>query len=135
MNVMSHVYAYGQQCPKAKGIIHLGGDFLFNVGDNTDLIIMTEGMQLLRKKLLKVIARLSDFAQKEKAQPTLGFTHFQPGSAYYSGKTRYLMDSGFADGLRGIGFSSVQNEAAGLQRNHRDPGQFFWNCLTATMKR
>lgn len=88
-DVMSHVYAYGQQCPKAKGIIHLGATSCY-VGDNTDLIIMTEGMQLLRKKLLKVIARLSDFAQKEKAQPTLGFTHFQPAQLTTVGKRATL---------------------------------------------
>ena len=76
-DVMSHVYAYGQQCPKAAGIIHLGATSCY-VGDNTDIIVMTEGLKLLKKKLVNVIAELGQFADKYKAQPTLAFTHFQP---------------------------------------------------------
>ena len=76
-DVMSHVYAYGLQCPKAKGIIHLGATSCY-VGDNTDLIIMTEALKLIRKKLINVISNLANFAEEHKAQPTLGFTHFQP---------------------------------------------------------
>ena len=76
-DVMSHVYAYGLQCPKAKGIIHLGATSCY-VGDNTDIIIMTEGLKLIRKKLVNVIDELAKFADKYKAQPTLAFTHFQP---------------------------------------------------------
>ena len=76
-DVMSHVYAYGLQCPSAKGIIHLGATSCY-VGDNTDLIIMTEGLRLIRKKLINVISNLADFSEKYKALPTLGFTHFQP---------------------------------------------------------
>jgi adenylosuccinate lyase len=72
-DVMSHVYAYGVQCPKAKGIIHLGATSCY-VGDNTDLIIMTEGLKLIRGKLINVIAQLADFADKYKTLPTLGFT-------------------------------------------------------------
>lgn len=89
---MSHVYAYGLQCPKAKGIIHLGATSCY-VGDNTDLIIMTEALKLIRKKLINVIANLADFAEKYKALPTLGFTHFQPGTAYNCGKKGNLMAS------------------------------------------
>ena len=74
-DVMSHVYAYGQQCPKAKGIIHLGATSCY-VGDNTDIIVMTEALKLVRKKLVNVIAELANFADKYKDQPTLGFTHF-----------------------------------------------------------
>ena len=74
---MSHVYAYGVQCPKAKGIIHLGATSCY-VGDNTDIIIMTEALKLVRVKLLNVINELSKFAMKYKDLPTLGFTHFQP---------------------------------------------------------
>ena len=76
-DVMSHVYAYGVQCPKAKGIIHLGATTCY-VGDNTDIIVMTEALKLVRKKLVNVIAELSAFADKYKEQPTLAFTHFQP---------------------------------------------------------
>ncbi len=76
-DVMSHVYAYGQQCPKAKGIIHLGATSCY-VGDNTDVIIMTEGLKLVRNKLVTVIRELAKFADKYKDLPTLAFTHFQP---------------------------------------------------------
>ena len=74
-DVMSHVYAYGLQCPKAKGIIHLGATSCY-VGDNTDIIVMTEALKLVRKKLINVIGELSKFADKYKALPTLAFTHF-----------------------------------------------------------
>ena len=74
-DVMSHVYAYGVQCPKAKGIIHLGATSCY-VGDNTDMIIMREGLQLVKKKLVNVIAELAKFADRYKALPTLAFTHF-----------------------------------------------------------
>lgn len=92
-DVMSHVYAYGLQCPKAKGIIHLGATSCY-VGDNTDLIIMTEALKLIRKKLINVISNLADFAEKHKAQPTLGFTHFQPAQPTTVGKraTLWLQD-------------------------------------------
>lgn len=76
-DVMSHVYAYGLQCPKAKGIIHLGATSCY-VGDNTDLMIMREALELVRKKLLNVMAELAKFADHYKDQPTLAFTHFQP---------------------------------------------------------
>ena len=75
-DVMSHVYAYGVQCPKAKGIIHLGATSCY-VGDNTDIIVMTEALKLVKKKLVNVIAELSAFADKYKDQPTLAFTHFK----------------------------------------------------------
>ncbi|MCQ4636648.1 adenylosuccinate lyase [Anaerovorax odorimutans] len=88
-DVMSHVYAYGVQCPKAKGIIHLGATSCY-VGDNTDLIIMTEGLRLIRAKLINVISQLSQFADKYKALPTLGFTHFQPAQPTTVGKRATL---------------------------------------------
>ena len=69
---MSHVYAYGVQCPKAKGIIHLGATSCY-VGDNTDIIVMAEALRLVKKKLVNVIKELADFADKYKAQPTLAF--------------------------------------------------------------
>lgn len=92
-DVMSHVYAYGVQCPKAKGIIHLGATSCY-VGDNTDIIIMTQALRLVRKKLVNVIAELSRFAEKYKEQPTLGFTHFQPAQPTTVGKraTLWLQD-------------------------------------------
>ena len=88
-DVMSHVYAYGVQCPKAKGIIHLGATSGY-VGDNTDIIVMTEALKLVRKKLVNVIAELSAFADKYKEQPTLAFTHFQPAQPPTVGKRATL---------------------------------------------
>ena len=88
-DVMSHVYAYGVQCPKAKGIIHLGATSCY-VGDNTDIIIMTEALKLVRVKLLNVINELSKFAMKYKDLPTLGFTHFQPAQPTTVGKRATL---------------------------------------------
>ncbi len=88
-DVMSHVYAYGQQCPNAKGIIHLGATSCY-VGDNTDLIIMNEALKLVRNKLVTVIRNLSKFADEYKALPTLGFTHFQPAQPTTVGKRATL---------------------------------------------
>ena len=92
-DVMSHVYAYGVQCPNAKGIIHLGATSCY-VGDNTDIIIMTEGLKLIRNKLITVIRNLSKFADEYKALPTLAFTHFQPAQPTTVGKraSLWLMD-------------------------------------------
>ena len=88
-DVMSHVYAYGMQCPKAKGIIHLGATSCY-VGDNTDIIIMTEGLKLVKKKLLNVMSKLNCFAEKYKDLPTLAFTHFQPAQPTTVGKRAAL---------------------------------------------
>ncbi len=88
-DVMSHVYAYGQQCPKAAGIIHLGATSCY-VGDNTDIIIMTEAMKVVRKKLVNVIRVLSKFAEEYKDLPTLAFTHFQPAQPTTVGKRATL---------------------------------------------
>ncbi len=88
-DVMSHVYAYGQQCPKAAGIIHLGATSCY-VGDNTDVIVMTEAMKLIRKKLVNVIAELAKFADEYKSLPTLAFTHFQPAQPTTVGKRAAL---------------------------------------------
>ena len=93
-DVMSHVYAYGVQCPKAKGIIHLGATSCY-VGDNTDIIVMTEALKLVRKKLVNVIAELSAFADKYKEQPTLAFTHFQPAQPTTVGKRATLWTQEF----------------------------------------
>ncbi|MDE6980687.1 MAG: adenylosuccinate lyase, partial [Lachnospiraceae bacterium] len=88
-DVMSHVYAYGQQCPKAKGIIHLGATSCY-VGDNTDIIIMAEALKLVKKKLVNVMAELAKFADTYKALPTLAFTHFQPAQPTTVGKRATL---------------------------------------------
>ena len=93
-DVMSHVYAYGVQCPKAKGIIHLGATSCY-VGDNTDIIVMTEALKLVQKKLISVIAELSKFADKYKDQPTLAFTHFQPAQPTTVGKRATLWTQEF----------------------------------------
>jgi len=93
-DVMSHVYAYGVQCPKAKGIIHLGATSCY-VGDNTDIILMKEALVLVRKKLVNVVAELSKFADKYKNLPTLGFTHFQPAQPTTVGKRATLWTQEF----------------------------------------
>lgn len=88
-DVMSHVYAYGVQCPNAKGIIHLGATSCY-VGDNTDIIVMTEALKLVKKKLINVMGELSKFALTYKALPTLAFTHFQPAQPTTVGKRASL---------------------------------------------
>ena len=96
-DVMAHVYAYGVQCPKAKGIIHLGATSCY-VGDNTDIIIMREALELVKTKLINVIKVLADFAKKYADMPTLAFTHFQPAQPTTVGKraslwiNEFLMD-------------------------------------------
>lgn len=88
-DVMSHVYAYGVQCPEAKGIIHLGATSCY-VGDNTDIIIMREALRLVRRKLINVIALLADFAEQHKNQPALAYTHLQPAQLTTVGKRATL---------------------------------------------
>lgn len=88
-DVMSHVYAYGLQCPKAKPIIHLGATSAY-VGDNTDIIVMKKGLEIVRKKLVNVLYRLSRFAYEHKDMPCLGFTHFQPAQLTTVGKRAAL---------------------------------------------
>ena len=88
-DVMAHVHAYGEQCPKAKGIIHLGATSCF-VGDNTDLILMADGLRLIRSRLIASIRNLAAFAEQYKDLPTLGFTHFQPAQPVTVGKRATL---------------------------------------------
>ena len=88
-DVMSHVYAFGVQCPKAKPIIHLGATSCYG-GDKTDIIVMTEALKLVKKKLVNVIAELAKFADEYKAMPTLAFTHFQPAQPTTVGKRASL---------------------------------------------
>ena len=100
-DVMSHVYAYGVQCPKAKGIIHLGATSCY-VGDNTDIIVMTEALRLVRKKLINVIAELAKFADEYKELPTLAFTHFQPAQPTTVGKRASLWLNEFCMDLEDV---------------------------------
>ena len=102
-DVMSHVYAFGVQCPKAKGIIHLGATSCY-VGDNTDIIVMTEALKLVRKKLVNVIAELSKFAAQYKDQPTLAFTHFQPAQPTTVGKRATLWTQEFSMDLADLDY-------------------------------
>ncbi|MEY8410652.1 adenylosuccinate lyase [Lachnospiraceae bacterium 62-26] len=100
-DVMSHVYAYGQQCPKAKGIIHLGATSCY-VGDNTDMIVMAEALEIVRRKLVNVIAELAEFADEYKGLPTLAFTHFQPAQPTTVGKRATLWMQEFAMDLEDL---------------------------------
>lgn len=103
-DVMSHVYAYGQQCPKAAGIIHLGATSCY-VGDNTDIIVMNEALKLVHKKLVNVIAELSAFAEKYKELPTLAFTHFQPAQPTTVGKRATLWTQEFLMDLEDLEYA------------------------------
>ena len=102
-DVMSHVYAYGVQCPKAKGIIHLGATSCY-VGDNTDVIVMTEALKLIKKKVINVIAQLAKFANEYRELPTLGFTHFQPAQPTTVGKRATLWLQEFMMDLEDIDY-------------------------------
>ena len=102
-DVMSHVYAYGVQCPKAKGIIHLGATSCY-VGDNTDIILMSEALKLVRKKLVNVIAELAKFADRYKELPTLAFTHFQPAQPTTVGKRATLWTQEFLMDLEDLDY-------------------------------
>ena len=122
-DVMSHVYAYGVQCPKAKGIIHLGATSCY-VGDNTDIIVMTEALKLVKKKLVNVIAELAKFAEKHKDLPTLAFTHFQPAQPTTVGKRATLWMQEFMLDLEDLNYVLKHYETAGFQGNNRNTGKF-----------
>lgn len=113
-DVMSHVYAYGCQCPKAKGIIHLGATSCY-VGDNTDLIIMHEALALVRKKLINVISRLSAFSLQYKDLPTLAFTHFQPAQPTTLGKRATLWMNDLMLDLEDIDFLLAHKKLLGCK--------------------
>ncbi len=102
-DVMSHVYAYGMQCPKAKGIIHLGATSCY-VGDNTDIILMKEALILVRKKVVNVINNLTKFAEEYKDLPTLAFTHFQPAQPTTVGKRATLWINEFVIDLEDLDY-------------------------------
>ena len=107
-DVMSHVYAYGVQCPKAKGIIHLGATSCY-VGDNTDIIVMSEALKLVRRKLINVIAELAKFAEEQKSQP----------------KESDTLDAGVRDGSGRFGLCSRELETSRIEGNNRNSGEFF----------
>lgn len=113
-DVMSYIYAYGVQCPKAKGIIHLGATSCY-VGDNTDLIIMKEALIQVRKKLLNVINSLSAFALKYKDQPTLGFTHLQPAQLTTVGKRASLWIQDLLIDLENLDFTISKLKFLGVK--------------------
>lgn len=108
-DVMAHVWAYGQQCPKAKGIIHLGATSCY-VGDNTDVLVMKEALTLVRKKLLGVIQLLAGFARQYKAMPAMAYTHLQPAQPTTVGKRASLWLNEFYMDL-----GEVENRLAGLE--------------------
>ena len=127
-DVMSHVYAYGAAVPEGKGIIHLGATSRY-VGDNTDIIVMHEALQLVRTKLVNVIAELADFADKYKDQPTLAFTHFQPAQPTTVGKRATLWIQEFSMDLEDLDYV-LRNAEAGLALRERQVHrQASWNFL------
>lgn len=130
---MSHVYAYGVQCPKAAGIIHLGATSCY-VGDNTDVITMTEGLKLLRKKLVNLIAKLSSFADKYKSMPCLAFTHFQPAQPTTVGKRATLWAQDVLMDLTALDFQLSQMKLLGSKGTTGTQASFV-DLLTATMKK
>ena len=117
-DVMSHVYAYGLQCPKAAGIIHLGATSCY-VGDNTDVIIMREGLQVVRRKLLNVMNLLANFADKYKNMPALAYTHLQPAQLTTVGK-------------RATAYPPWHCWAARVRRARRRPS---WSSSAATARK
>ena len=131
-DVMSHVYAYGVQCPKAKGgTIHLGATSCY-VGDNTDIIVMAEALKLVRKKLVNVIAELSKFAENRRPANT-GIYSFPAWPANDGRKKSNTLDTGVSDGSGGFGICIRHTEASGLQRYNRNTGK-LWNRLTEIRK-
>ena len=113
-DVMSHVYAYGLQCPNAKGIIHLGATNCY-VGDNTDIIIMRDALLLIKKKLITVLNHLSNFAMKYKDMPTLGFTHFQPAQLTTVGKRATLWMQDLVIDIENIDFVLAKLKLRGVK--------------------
>ena len=123
-DVMSHVYAYGQQCPKAAGIIHLGATSCY-VGDNTDIIIMREALYLVRKKLLNVINELTKFALQYKDLPTIAFTHFQPAQPTTVGKRATLWLHDFYMDLQDTDYMISQLKLLGSKGTTGTQASFF----------
>ena len=123
-DVMAHVHAYGVQCPKAKGIIHLGATSCY-VGDNTDVILMLDAMKIIRKKVLSVIDKLSKFAMEYKDMPTLGFTHFQAAQTTTVGKRACLWIQDLMMDLEQIDFIMSQTKLLGSKGTTGTQGSFM----------
>ncbi|MBQ6555767.1 MAG: adenylosuccinate lyase, partial [Firmicutes bacterium] len=123
-DVMAHVYAYGTQCPKAKGIIHLGATSCY-VGDNTDVILMLDAMKIIRKKVISVIDKLSKFAMEYKDMPTLGFTHFQAAQTTTVGKRACLWIQDLMMDLEQIDFIMSQTKLLGSKGTTGTQGSFM----------
>ncbi len=121
---MSHVYAYGVQCPKAKGIIHLGATSCY-VGDNTDIIVMTEALKLVQKKLVNVIAELAKFADEYKELPTLAFTHFQPAQPTTVGKRATLWMQEFLMDLEDLNYVLSTKNLLGSKGTTATPASYL----------
>ena len=152
-DVMSHVYAYGLQCPKAKGIIHLGATSCY-VGDNTDVIIMRQGLELVRGKLIGVLSNLAKFAETYKDMPCLAYTHCQPAQLTTVGKRATLWTPHGADlavhldlagldhllglaaglGQRGVLQQGVQLDKFGMNGDLLHINFLFYNCLRSAEK-
>lgn len=113
-DVMSHVYAYGVQCPNAKGIIHLGATSCY-VGDNTDIIIMRDALNLIKNKIVTVLNHLKNFAIEYKDMPTLGFTHFQPAQLTTVGKRATLWMQDLVMDIENIEFLISQLKLRGVK--------------------
>jgi adenylosuccinate lyase len=123
-DVMSHVYAYGEQCPAAKGIIHLGATSCY-VGDNADIIAMDQAISLVETELVNVIANLTRFAQKYRDVPTLGFTHFQPAQLTTVGKRATLWIQDLLMDLEQIGFIKTQIKLRGVKGTTGTQASFY----------
>ena len=123
-DVMAHVHAYGVQCPKAKGIIHLGATSCY-VGDNTDVILMLDAMKIIRKKVLSVIDKLSKFAMEYKDMPTLGFTHFQAAQTTTVGKRACLWIQDLMMDLEQIDFIMSKTKLLGSKGTTGTQGSFM----------
>ena len=123
-DVMSHVYAYGKQCPSAEKIIHLGATSCY-VGDNTDVIILREASKIVLNKLAKVISNLSAFAEKYKSMPCLAYTHLQPAQLTTVGKRATLWINELVMDVQNLEFSAVQPQNAGTEGNNRHAGKFY----------
>ena len=123
-DVMSHVYAYGQQCPKAAGIIHLGATSCY-VGDNTDIIVMRQGLELIRKKLIGVLAKLAHFAEEYKDMPCMAYTHCQPAQPTTVGKRATLWANELVMDLNEIDHRLATLQLLRRQGHHRHPGFLY----------
>ena len=132
-DVMSHVYAYGQQCPNAAGIIHLGATSCY-VGDNTDVIVMRQGLELVRKKLIGVLAKLGHFAAQYKDMPCMAYTHGQPAQPTTVGKRATLWANELVMDLEELDHRLATLQLRGV-RGPPAPRLPLWNCSRVTQTR